>query len=767
MATRTERRGYRGEGREQQRDLTKQHVPFLGLFLSPFAGLLVSWLIHAYVQGVAIDWWVIHWHLSGSAAALVVVSCLISVGAVGIGFMAYHFADHRKPTIRWNLAVSSSALTFLFAIEIGVGPHRWWSFGWVLFAWYVAGVWSLARLRVTRNDKSEGTAEEKETVLDKLGLGGFKLKIKEQVHDPETGDLDRTEISVKHAPGETVDKVQAAVPGVESYVRAPSGMSRAVPDPEDASESTMTIVHRDLLKGLAPYGPPSHPGGSIADPMIFARYDTGHPVVCHLIDPTTRNPSGYGWMGMTRTGKTAGENQMLTELITRRDVVILYLNQAKGMQDVAPIIDGVEATVIASDATDGGVGEYRAALAMVKRIIGYRQAQLARFGYSAWDPTCFSAPRRRKLTDGTFEVMEPIPALIVHVAEADSILERAGDEAVFIASKGLSTGVIPGWSLQRASAESMPTGLRFNVGTWWVFGCGDEYSAGFALTDGVLKAGAHPEEWKQRKPGYHYFYGVGIDERLFPVAARTNSGKDREDLVQRMKERVTEFAPEMARLDRGSANATGTPGEPGNRWDLLVEATGHLRNLLQGGTATVTASDRNPDFVTAASQTAGFTATEPAPGETADDLAAGAEFDDEVRNVTEVDGVPTSPAYEDDTTTGTEELVPPTADQEVSFDEGKAEAPSRGEAVRALHAALRQLMDDPAFRDPADPSGSTAIIQVEDIYSRYPFRSRPWFSGELTKMASGERTPPPALSLERHPDFPATAGKYRLKRVDG
>lgn len=754
---------------DRQRKLSEQHVPFVGLFLSPFAGLLLAWLIHAYVQGVSLDWGPISWHLSGSSAALVVVSCLISVGAIGLGVSGYHFADHRKPFLRWNLAVSAALLTFLFAISIGVGPHRWWSFGFVLFAWYVAGVWSMARLRVTRNDKRESDGEEKETILDKLGWKGFGFKVREQVLDPESGELERTEIDVTHAPGETVERVQAGVPGAESYVGAPPGMSRAVRDPNHAGRSTLTFVHRDILDRRAPYGPPSFPGGSISDPLIFARYDTGHPVWCHIGGGPGFPPSGYGFMGMTRTGKTWGENQMLTELITRRDVVILYINQAKGAQDVAPIIAGVEATVIASGdaASDAGVGEYKAGLEMVKRIITYRQAQLARFGEQAWHPGCFSSPPTRRRSDGTIEKMEPMPALVVHVGEADSILERAGDLGIYVASKGLSCGVIAGWSLQRASAESMPTGLRFNVGTWWVFGCGDEYSAGFALTDSVLKAGAHPEEWKQRKPGYHYFYGMGIDESLFPVPARTNSGESQEDLLIRMSRRCMDFAPQMARLDRGSANATGAPGEPGNRWDLLVEQTDRLRQIYLGGEdANVTASDRNPGPQTQPAGPATFTVGDNVAGEDADTLTATAEFDDEVRSVTEVEGVELYPQFSDDPSAGRDDLpAPPDPADDLVFDEGKPAAASRGEAVRALHAALRQLMADPDFRDPADPTGSTAIIQVDDIYSRFPYRSRPWFSGELTKMANGEQTPPPALSLERHPDFPPTAAKYRLKRV--
>jgi hypothetical protein len=301
-----------------------------------------------------------------------------------------------------------------------------------------------------------------------------------------------------------------------------------------------------------------------------------------------------------------------------------------------------------------------------------------------------------------------------------------------------------------------------------VFGCGDEYSAGFALTDSVLKAGARPDEWKQRKPGYHYFYGVGIDDVLFPVPARTNSGASREELTDSIRSRAQEFAPKMAKLDRGSADATKDPGEPASRWDLLAKHTATVRKQLQGETATMTATDRNSGPHVRSGPAATFTADDARPGQDADTLVAGADFDADVRSVTEVEGVNLDPSFPDDPTAGMDldaPLAPPDPDDDLTFEESKPAPASRQEAIRALHAALRELMDDPKLRDPADPSGDTAIVQVNDIFSRYQFKSRPWFSGELSRMADGATTPPPTLSLERHPDFPVGDGKYRLRRV--
>lgn len=752
------------------RKLTDQPRRFLGLFLAPFAGLLVSWAIHVYVRGVHVAWGPIDFQAPGGLAATVVTSCATMLGAVYLAHVGWEFSEHRKPPFRRALAGSSFAIGALFAVSVGVGPHYWWSFIFILIGWYAAAMWSLARLNVTRADPRGDGDKDDDGLLDKLGLKGWKFS-KAHVERDAKGVPTRVDIDAVHAPGDTVGKLQDAVPAFESLAGAPAGMSRATPTGA-ANRSKMSIILQDpFAGGRIPYGPPSFPGGSITDPITTSIYDDGHPVWCWLAGGPGFSPTGYGFMGMTRTGKTVNENKMLTEVISRRNVVVLYLNKAKGLQDVRPVIPGIEVAVI-SEGMDDGVAEYKAALEMVKAIITYRQAQLARFGVSEWSARCFYNPPKNALG----QTMEPMPYLIVHVGEADAILERAHDISVHIASKGLSTGVAAGWSLQRASAESMPTGLRFNVGLWWCHGTGDEYSAGFALSDKTIRAGANPHEWGQRKPGMHYVVGPGIDEENFAKSAKTavlvGDDPDLPDDVlnemfqNEMLRRNQENAPFMARLDRGSAEATGAPGEPANRWDLLARKTDRIRNELLGGIANMTASDRNEGSQLRPQQgrnsQPAFAADDPQPGETAEDL----EFDAAVAEVTEVEGIE---LYDSEEVRNVDLSLPlplPPADDDVTFEDPKPAAMSRDQALRALHQALLDLSGDPMFRDPADPTGNTAIVQIDDIVQRYPFRTRPWFSDEVKAMATGQRTPPPCLSLEHAEDLGARAGKYRLRRVE-
>ena len=797
MATRADRaRPAEGEARRTRR-VRDQPGLFLGLFLAPFAGLLSAWLIHYYLAG----WTLGSWHVPGSRAAEGITTTLIGAFGVVLAFAAWHFAAHRKPALRIALTASVSALAVLFGANVGAGPHRWWGFADVACGWAVAVLWSLTRLNVTRADPRVADPDDG-GILERWGLKGFRARKVEHVRDPQSGDVVRTEIDVQHAPGATIEPLQSAVPNMESYAAAPANLSRAVAT-DRADRSHVTLMRVDPLAGRIPYGPPSHPGGSIADGLNFALYDDGHPVWCHLGGGPGFDPSAYGFMGMTRTGKTLAEDLMLTEVESRTDAVILYLNRAKGMQDVRPVIPGVEAAVLSDH-----IAEYVSAMQRVKQIMSYRQRQLAAYGIPAWSASrCFHHPPRRK-ANGEAVPMEPMPALIVHFGEADDLLtdQAAGAElAVYLASKGLSLGVIPGFSLQRASAESMPTGLRYNVGSWWCFGTGDAVSAGFALSDATISAGAHPENWKQSKPGSHFYEGVGVDEALWAKRAKTYSlapgldGDEHHDVLnagmqEEMLRRNLANAPRMARLDCGSANATASPGEPQTWWDRTATATATIRRNLLGGTANMTASPTaNPPPGTASPTanradpptatwapggsdvtatlgtdvTATFTANPPADAETADRLAVEDEVTASIETTREIDGFPLYPHYEDGTSPEDvdlrDPLPEPPPDDDTTFEDPRPPALGPEDARRAFVAALGELIEAPDLRDPADPSGNTVIFGPSEIQRRYQFKSRPWFSAILSEYANGRLTEEPTLALSRAEDL--GSGRYRLSRV--
>jgi hypothetical protein len=784
-ASRSSDRGERGHRR-----LRDQPIAFLGLFLAPIAGLLVSWLIHAYTYGI--NWSVAghRWVITGNIAALTVTIALVACGAIGMGFAAWHIAEHRRTPLRVMLTGSSSAIVWLFAISIGVGPHRWWSFAFVVFGWYVAGLWTLTRLNVTRQDPRE-PGEEKETWLDRLGLKGSHGKVRDQVRDAE-GNLVRTVVDVQNAPGETVKPLQDAIPNLESHAKAPAGMSTAIGDPDRADRSTLEILHVDPLKKRLPYGPPSHPGGSIEDPLNIALYNNGHPMWCYLAGgPVAINPTGAIIMGTTRAGKTLAENLLYTEMGSRTDVVICYLNKAKGLQDLRPIAPVVEVAIVSDSDRD-----YSSAFERFKSLLSYRSRVLGEYGISAWTAgRCFHNPPQRK-ANGDPVPMEPMPFLEIHIGEADAVLDnyKSDDGAIYLASKGLSLGTATNWSLQRAGHDSMPTGLRENLGARFCFGTMTASATAMALSEPTIDAGAHPENWGARKPGYFYYEGPGVDETLYARFAKTYSlapGADPrwtiEELSAAMSEemlrRNRENAPRMAKLDRGSALATGKIGDA-CWWDVMARRTEEIRVQLGASAnpsanqpANMTASDRKPTPQTPEAYPANredemssfaVTAT-PQDAEDPDDVEIDLEIKAEIRNTDTVEGVELYPADEDGETAEGIDLSAPLETAEgvvgMSWADPRPAAPSRTEAILAVRETLVELLADPAKRDPDDETA--ALVQVADVTDRLKFKSRPWMSGVLSEMAAGTIDPPGDVTMTLADDQPLGNGRpnlYRLRR---
>lgn len=736
------------------RALKHQPNRFAGLFVAPFAGLGTAWLIHVWTQGVNLHWGPLSWVVHASEAAPYVAVALITAATIGLSVLGWHFTSHRETPKRASLSGSIGALGTLFAINVGTGPHYWWSGLFLLAGWTVAITWSLVRLDVARNDKHADDSHD-DGFLEKIGLKGWRARKVEREHDV-AGNVVSTKVHMAHAQGDVVDQLQDAVPNIESAVGAPAGLSRAVPT-DRADRSTLTVMHVDPLKDVLTLPDASAPGGSIADPLLVGTYSDGTPVLVYLAGGKLAvAPTSYLFMGMTRTGKTTCENEMLAEVGTRRGVVILYLNRAKGMQDVRPIIPVVEAAVIADDSDSGGL--YREAMRQVKRIMAYRNRTLAQFGISAWSAEkCFDSPPWRTDENGRRVQMEPMPMLICHFGEADDILASDNGTSVYLASKGLSLGTVTGWSLQRADYKSMPTGLRFNLGTAFCFGCGDSDSAEFALSKSTILAGARPDAWRQGKPGYFYFEGLGIDDAQFPVPARAfGQGIGDEDISEAILRRCLEYGPRMSKLDSGSVSATDyeEDGKSGNWWREVSAETDRMRAEL---TATRTRKPANPQ-----------PATTPQDDDDEDEAEARevrAEMEEEVRVTTHVEGVELYPEDGARPEHATADLptVPP--DEGMSWEDDRPAPRDRKAAIEALIQALEELAKDPNLADPDDPSGRTVILTAALISERYTFRSRPFFVEVLIDMANGDLPGPAGLVLTPAPDLGAGKGKYRLQRV--
>jgi hypothetical protein len=779
----------------KQRGLTDQHTPFVGLIVSPFAALLITAFAHYLILGWT---WGSHEILKGKPGYLGAAIIIGTLFAVAVAFAAWHFSYDRHQTWRIALTLSAAFVGMWIPLLIWTGFNRYLWIFFVLCSWGVAAVWAMPRLHVLRRDPRENDGGGGEDdLMQELGLKGFKFSTPNIEYD-DKGEETRRVYHVRHKLGKTRDVLTHALPGIESVFGAPGGLSRAVkPDNGRSNETVLTVLLQDPLVGRVPYDGPSAPGAPVTEPALVGRYDDGLPVFVWTMGgfvpdrPIHRDdagtivgqflvPTGYAFMGMTRAGKTVTENRLLLDgVVTRRGGVILYLNKSKGEQDVAPIIDGVEAAVLSDN-----VGDYEMALRQVKAIITYRQKQLARYGIQAWSyEKCFANPPKQTV-DGRPEPMDPMPALMVHVGEADAILETAGDEAVYIASKGLSTGVLAGWSLQRWSATSMPTDLRFNLGCRFCFGVGDDYSAHFALSDPTVAAGAHPENWRNTKPGRFYVEGAGIDDTRWPVSAKGIGDTNDDALYGNMRRDAAVWGPRMSRLDQGSVVATH------GWWGRCAAETLQLRARLTGGGAAQDVPDDAPTAPPAPPQprpyqppaeenpmrpqAAAFVVDDVTDLHDADRMAADQEVRTEIATTDEVDGrtirgdmIRPDPegspdGYFDEMSAADPAAeIPAPPPDDIVLDEGKPEAKTRQDAELALDNAIRAALADADLRDPDDETGRSAIVRTGQLQKLYPFRSRQWYSPLLRELADGERMCPPGIRVERMPDRTGQ-GWYRL-----
>lgn len=761
-----------------QREVTDQPTPFLGLLLAPFVALLLTTALHYAAAGITIGSRHIH---DGNLLAQIGLPLLVLIGGGAVTWTAWHFSYDRAAVWRNALTVSVGILAVWAAVLVAVGPAFFLYLIFTVFAWTVATVWALPRLHVLRRDprENDNSDNDGDKLISQLGLDGYRRKGSPEISYDEDGNPSRIKVRIKHGFAQTRAKLQGSLENIVSAVDGPEGLSRVVKTEDGkSSESDMVIILQDPFTGRVPNPGPSHPGGSPADGFHVGMYDDREPVyvwICGGDSPAMNNmtPSGYVFMGMSRSGKTVTENRLLNEMQTRRGLTIAYFNKAKGGQDVAPIIAGIEVAVIAEDEADTR-GLYRLGLEAIKGILTYRQKQLARYGISAYSTEkCFDNPPANTL-DGKGGPMAPMPWLIVHVGEADAILQEAYDAATYLASKGLSVGIVAGWSLQRMAATSMPTDLRYNIGTSFCFGTGDDYSASWALSETTIKAGAHPELWKARKPGQFYVENIGIEEHRFPVTAKGIGDTDDDALYQGMRRISEHWGPHMDKLDRGSALATG------GWWDRQVRITAAIRASFTPAAPTQPPAPQPvPDDPTpqetpmATPAAAPFDVDDHTGVEHPDSMSDRDEIEAQMREVQEQRErfvAPDEPS--DDDPEGLDiyaemasadpaaEIPAPVGDDGIVLDEGKPEAPDRATAELKLDEAFRALFRERKHGDPGDPTGRTVIVTATQLYQAFPFRSRPWYSEELRRRADGEAHSAWGIVCTRAPDL--GPGKYRL-----
>lgn len=724
MATKTSTRS--GDRESSGRSLKHRSMPFVGPPLLPPSAIALALVVHYLNQD--------------SPTANGLYAALVAFLASGFAGIALWLGRKRDPLVAWHVAGTVVLGALGVAITLVVGWNRWWIETALILGELIVGSWLLHRIDALRKDAKGETEQQEDGLTKKLGLENTKFG-KATVHRDGQGDVTRIEVPVTHGPGETAAVIQQAVPGIESVADqtlgggVPRGRSRAVPT-DGAGTSKLVIITKDVLKGLIPYPGPSSPGGCITEPLVTGIYEDQEPVVNFIAGcrPEAPNASMSGWMGMTGTGKSANGQVRALEIFSRRNVAMFWFDSVKGAQTVKSLRRGLD-IIFASDDPKA----FRAGMKALGKLIAWRADRLGECGYENWTPEAATDPRLM------------MPFLVAHFEEADVLCEEAPDELVFVASKGRSTGVVLGISLQRADANSMPTSLRFNISGWNCFGTGDAVSVGFALSDFTIDAGAHPENWKQSKPGYFYAEGVGIPQDRWPIPAKSAYA----DARQR-EAHAEVWGPRMMPVDAGSIAALGDWYQKAKadtaalvaKWDEAPGAQPVVHDGVASKPAPASTNTDEDDFEATVAEIRDEL------DEVEEQLVADGTLDGMDAEARRIDpGVPTPPVR---------------PGEELSWRSSKADAPSREAAIEALTRALSEIYAEP-FPDPEDaddgetlrqePDGSV-LLTVGVICKRYRFRSRPWFS-EALKDASAGRIQLDGLALEAT-DEP---GEYRLRRV--
>jgi hypothetical protein len=723
--------------------------PFLGLFAAAFGALFTAWLMHAYLRGIAIVWHFgrytpINWHLAGSDAAWIFTVILMTLAAVGLALWAWHVADNRKPALRHGLAGATGIAVVDFAVQVGVGPARWWSFFGLVAWWVIAGMWTLPRLDVSRRDPRTGEPQEvkPDPVEEKMGLVGAKYTPKQYTLD---GKVVRTDIEVQLPRGETLDVLDKAAPMMESLadsagVGAPPGLS-SVQAGEGASRATVSLVHVDILKdGVEPEPPEFRPDGSRYTiderPLLIGR--------CMDLEPATETMrSTQGVIGVTGGGKSQYARKKIATISTRSWVAPpLYFDKVKGKQTVAPVVNALGIILLSNDRAP-----HVEAIKALKAIVEYRADLFGELGYDEWEPGLFDH-------DG-----QPVPLLPYWFEECDELLKLAPGDMTFLAGKARSTGVVPVWSLQRPDHKMMPTELRANIVNWTVFGItpGDDYTATMALSDDLISKGARPF-WGDTKPGYHYRTERETPERRWTIVRRV-ANDSREELWAI----TSQYGPGMTPLDGGTIAATG------GWYEQALEETKAIKATMTAKGMTVTVRQDTPVKARPAPTggEGGFDDDDSDDAYTEDGATARQEVDEEVTESLTDGSIPDNPDPGESTLDADvpiEQLSPDEEDD--SWEDeigGKPSVHDRPTARAAFWRTLFLLSQDESLRSPQDPA--LTLFQVDTLVDRWPFRSRPWFSRMLADVIVGEEEIPSEYGMTLLADEDDVDGHYQLYRI--
>ncbi|MER7507059.1 conjugal transfer protein TraB [Streptomyces lavendulae] len=365
----------------------------------------------------------------------------------------------------------------------------------------LAASWNIRKVMRGNPDAVAGgkSATDAETGLLAKSIGQAKLALR---GEPKVEPNKVTAPYKITAPGElTNDEISRRLQHIATELGISPNAIRIRADADDASHGEFVFVPKDMLVDGAAWPGLSSMGGSITEPIQIGIYEDGAiEQLWFPADPAAgRNATHFGAFGMNGSAKSTGMTFAIMEVLSRDDAIVWAADPAKGMQTFGPLLpylDWVEMTEAGGNAM----------IDALTHVITARANELGRHGFKNW-------------TREAFEKLA-MPYMVVWIEEAARFF-RNGTEMEGLVMEARSAGISVIVSLQRPSATSMPTDVREQLGGVICFGVKGSTTADMALPDDVREAGARPEAWENRKPGYNYLVAPGVDDDRYASPART------------------------------------------------------------------------------------------------------------------------------------------------------------------------------------------------------------------------------------------------------
>jgi hypothetical protein len=442
------------------------------------------WVVHIALAMLAI----VLWLLWGSSDALSrgILGGMLGAAVVVLTLAAWHMFRPRGPSLRLHATITVGYMGAWLFWATMLSPFS----EWIFYLWLMMFLFGSASWMMRRSARGQG-GDHEDGWAQMLDLTGSRVKSARR-----DGDNVRATIQVQRG-RQNWRNVAAAVKGMASWLGLRDDQFHIERDQHDDAVAHVTISEEDRLGQAPRWAGPSAPGRSIADaPCVIGTREAGGPLRFWLPADEDKGRSLQHLLitGMMGTGKSVCGRLIVCEVGSRDDTQIWLGDPVKGRQFLGPVAHLAKHVASTPD-------DCMKMIADLNALITERGDHLGDRGLDNWVPGC------------------GLPFIYAHFEE---IAAKIGTTRQFanLSQHARSVGISIGASLQKATHVNLSTDARSNIATVFQFGC-KEGDQPFALSRQLLEAGAAPQAWTNKKPGYLYAETPGCDETGWARPART------------------------------------------------------------------------------------------------------------------------------------------------------------------------------------------------------------------------------------------------------